>query len=340
MSMVFIRPCQLADSDAIVSLAKMAGPGMSNLPADGAVIQEKIKRSLTSFHEKIQQPGDEYYFFVLETLDTHEVIGCSAIVANVGIKHPFYNYKVSCEDLVSRALGIHNSIDLLYLANDYNDMSELCALFLHPFHRKNQYGRLLSLARLLFVAQYPKRFGEKLFAEMRGVFDSRGRSPFWEGLAHKFFPLDYETADQLSARGEKQFISDLMPRCPIYVPLLPKETQAVIGEVDPATKPALLFLQREGFRYERYIDIFDGGPVVEAPVELLRSISQSVNATVEKIIEPVVSGDRILISNCSLDFRACMTIVPSPLNKKIILDKNTAKLLQVKVGDEVRYVDF
>jgi len=340
MPAVFIRPCRIEDSDAILSLAKMAGPGMSNLPADPALLHKKIKKSIASFHKKITHPSDEYYFFILETTDTHEIIGCCAIVAAVGKDYPFYNYKVSREELVSISLGIHKSIDLLYLVHDYTDASELCALFLSPAHRKSKYGRLLSLCRFLFIAEYPNRFCEKLIAEMRGIFDEQGKSTFWEGLARHFFNIDYHVADHMSTLGNKQFISDLMPRCPIYVPLLPKETQAVIGQVHPAAKPALLFLQREGFRYQRYIDIFDGGPVVEAPVEFLRAVTQSVNATVDKIIDEIKSGVCILISNCSLDFRTCITLVPEILDRKIIIDKATADILQVKIGDKVRYIGF
>ena len=43
----------------------------------------------------------------------------------------------------------------------------------------------------------------------------------------------------LTGIGKKGFIADLMPKLPIYVNLLSKEAQAVIGEVHDNTRPAL-----------------------------------------------------------------------------------------------------
>ncbi len=49
-----------------------------------------------------------------------------------------------------------------------------------------------------------------------------------------------------------------MPKLPIYINLLSKEAQAVIGQVHDNTKPALKLLEREGFCCRDYVDIFDG----------------------------------------------------------------------------------
>ena len=40
-------------------------------------------------------------------------------------------------------------------------------------------------------------------AEMRGWQDENGRSPFWDHLGSKFFGLRFESADHLSAVGDK-----------------------------------------------------------------------------------------------------------------------------------------
>lgn len=50
-----------------------------------------------------------------------------------------------------------------------------------------------------------------------------------------------------------------MPKHPLYIDFLSPEAQAVIGKVHPQTAPARTVLEKEGFRYLNYIDIFDGG---------------------------------------------------------------------------------
>ena len=42
-------------------------------------------------------------------------------------------------------------------------------------------------SRYLFIAMHRKRFGDKILAELRGVIDERGGSPFWDGVAGRFF---------------------------------------------------------------------------------------------------------------------------------------------------------
>ena len=43
-------------------------------------------------------------------------------------------------------------------------------------------GRLLSKHRFLFMAEHPELFDSTVFAEMRGVSDGNGHSPFYEWL--------------------------------------------------------------------------------------------------------------------------------------------------------------
>src|SRR5258708_1536546 len=81
--------------------------------------------------------------------------------------------------------------------------------------------------------------------EMGGLVDGNGRSPFWECLGRVFFDTDFPNADYLSMVNKK-FIADLMPTHPIYIPLLPKEAQEAIGQVQEQTRPAVKLLGEEG----------------------------------------------------------------------------------------------
>ena len=68
------------------------------------------------------------------------------------------------------------------------------------------------------------------------MIDDKGRSAFWDAVGKHFFGIDLVKADYLSMVNKK-FIADLMPRFPLYVPLLPPAAQAVIGQVHPETRP-------------------------------------------------------------------------------------------------------
>ena len=107
------------------------------------------------------------------------------------------------------------------------------------------------------------------------MIDETGYSPFWESLGERFFSMEFSRADYLCGTGQKAFIAELMPKHPIYTHFLTPEAQAVIGEVHPQTAPARAVLEKEGFRYRNYVDIFDGGPTLECDIDRVRAIRKS-----------------------------------------------------------------
>ncbi len=145
----------------------------------------------------------------------------------------------------SPKLGVNNVVKLLTFGNNYTGNSEICTLFLREKYRQGLNGRLMSKCRFLMMAEHPERFSKTIFAEMRGVSDANGNSPFWQWLQEHFFSIDFTLADYLTGIGKKGFIADLMPKLPIYINLLSPEAQAVIGQVHDNTRPALKLLERE-----------------------------------------------------------------------------------------------
>lgn len=127
-----------------------------------------------------------------------------------------------------------------------------------------------------------------------------------------------------------------MPKYPIYVSLLSKEAQAVIGKVHEKTRPALALLQSEGFSNTGYVDIFDAGPTVEAKVEHIRTVRSSRRLQVQ--IGPVSAGQPYMVSNTKLqDFRATWLYLQLEEDSDIVtLPVEYAELLQVSNGDWVR----
>ena len=217
--------------------------------------------------------------------------------------------------------------------------SEMCSLFLRPDQRQGSNGRLLSLGRLLFVAEIPHLFGDKLIAELRGSADEQGCSPFWDSLGRHFFKMDFSHADHLSGLGSKSFIAELMPRQPLYTCLLTEQAQAVIGKPHPNTEPALKILTAEGFAHKGYIDIFDAGPVIEAPVSKIRTVRDS-QPLLLAIGTPDEQAAIYLIHN--RQFAECrITAAPARVAAgTLIVDAQTAKTLGLSAGSSVRAVSL
>ncbi|MBL6751447.1 MAG: arginine N-succinyltransferase [Nevskia sp.] len=333
--MNMIRPIRSADLDALVRMARTAGAGFTSLPPVPEFLRKKIELSERSFAAEVNEAGHQRYMFVLEDLASGEIGGCCAVEAACGLDEPFYNYHVGLTVHASRELDVYSRTPTLYLSNDYTGASVLVSLYLAPAFRGGGAGRLLSKCRFAFMAQFPQRFAPKVIAEMRGISDENGRSPFWEGLGRHFFSIDYERAEHIVGMGNKAFIAELMPKHPIYKVLLSPEAQAVMGRVHAQTAPALHLLEQEGFRYQGYIDIFDGGPTVEAPLAAIRSIRNSrlVTAAIG-----AAGGTPHLVANTGLaDFRCALANL-SPERASVAVDAALAQALGVAAGDPLRIV--
>ncbi|KTC97990.1 arginine N-succinyltransferase [Legionella erythra] len=334
--MMLFRSANAGDLDAIHTLAQLSGIGMTTLPKDKDLLQKRLQWSCDSFKRIIQHPHDEYYFFVLENPATGEVVGTSAIEASTGHELPFYSYKVSKRTRICHSLNIRSDYEVLSLVNDNQGKSEICTLFLQPEHRKNHNGLLLSRARFLFIAEHPERFAPTIIAEMRGISDDLGHSPFWDNVGRHFFHMPFPDADRLTISTNKQFIADLMPRNPIYIKLLSPAAQAAIGQPHQSTVPAMNILLREGFRYNSYVDIFDAGPTIEAPINQIRTVAVSRVMTIKNLSDEV-SSSPYLLANTQLDFRATISqMIFNNSNHTCTLSKSTAALLQVRQGDNIR----
>lgn len=334
--MVFIRPVSRSDIDQLVELAAMAGFGLTSLPKDRELLEKRIAQSELSFRLEPDRPGGELYIFVMEDQQTGTLAGTSCIVSKVGGFEPFYAFQIQTHVHESRQLGIRKEIPTLYLMALHSGPCEIGGLFLAPAYRKHGNGRLLSLFRFLFMADFPYRFEQTVIAEMRGVVDQDGRSPFWEALGRHFFDMDFPKADYLSVK-DKQFIADLMPTCPIYIPLLPKEAQEVIGKVHKDTEPALKMLQDEGFSFSGMVDIFEAGPVISARLFQIRIVKESLTAQIGEVVSDELGPPCYLVTNSRLDFRACSANVEMAPHGGIRIDASVADALQVQEGDRVRF---
>ena len=332
---MIVRPVTSADLPALFDLARSTGTGLTTLPANEQRLQHRVSWAEKAFRGEAER-ADADYLFVLED-DTGKVVGISAVAGAVGLREPWYNYRVGLTVSASQELGIHREIPTLFLANDLTGQSELCSLFLHADHRTGLNGRLLSKARFLFIAEFRELFGDKVIAEMRGMSDSEGRSPFWESLGRHFFKMEFSQADYLTGVGNKSFIAELMPKFPLYTCFLSEEARAVIGRVHPDTEPALAMLKAEGFSYQGYVDIFDAGPAIEAPTDKIRPIADS-QTLVLAIGTPGDDAEPFLIHNRKRE-ECRITAAPARVAAgSLVVDALTAKRLRLSAGASVRAV--
>jgi arginine N-succinyltransferase len=335
-----IRPVEKTDLDDIEKLAFSAGKGLTNLPKDRDMLRARIEKSVGSFSEDFMEPDGGFYMFAMVDLKANKVVGCCGIFAEIGNEFPSYNFKVSRELLESFDLGVKRENKFLQLVNDYQGLTEIGALFLDENYRKNKLGEFLSRARYLYMADNRERFHHKTIAEMRGVIDEKGHSPFWHALGKRFMDIKFDEADIKMSSNKKRFVAELMPRTPIPMLLLDPQAQAVIGKPHEKTAAAMHLLEKEGFEYNSYVDIFDGGPNLEVTTKFIRTIRKSRLATV-KNIKKKIKGDVFMLGNCKKYYTICLAAIEVlEGEEEVVICENTAEKLGLKAKDQIRFVKF
>lgn len=332
--MLVARPAGLEDLKALIGLAEKAGPGFTSLAVGTDVLEERLKKSVRSF--EVSQPisPDHIYLLMLENVKTGEVVGMSAVKAQIGIKDPFFNFRILKIGRKSNVTNRRYDMEVLMMVNEYNGATEVGSLYVVPGMRGTGAGSLISQARYMLMAADPIRFSDTVISELRGHVDDKGNSPFWEAIGRKFFHMDFTEADHFSAEQDSQFILDLMPRYPIYVELLPDTARKVMGKTHPAGVGAKKFLEAEGFRYSGMIDIFDGGPSMSAPLIDLRTIKDSRKLVPQNSKEQLKL--RALISNDRIGGFRCIFSKVDFDGEQMLMNENDMKVLMLKEDEPVR----
>lgn len=333
--MLIVRPARLDDLEAFIELARLAGPGFTSLAVSDEELEARLNKSVESFALETDKAGEQIYLLMLEDGDSGEVVGVSAVKSLVGMDKPFFNFKLLNIVQSSSVANRHFNMEVMLLVNEYSGTTEVGTLFVKPKMRGTGAGRLISQARYLLIAAAPNRFSETVISELRGCVDSNGYSPFWESLGRKFFKMDFNEADKITAGTDNQFITDLMPKYPIYKDILSEDAQEVIGKTHPDGVGAKRLLEAEGFRYDKFIDIFDAGPTMAAPRDQIRTVKDShivctyLCADTDYSYMALISNDRVA------DYRAVYTGVQFEA-QKVGLPENVMSALGVDAGDPVR----
>lgn len=329
-----IRAAHSDDLEPLYEMAKLTGGGFTNLPADRDALAAKLGRAADAFVRKGDQLGDDQFVLVLENVETGSVRGTCQIFTKVGQQWPFYSYRLTTLTQHSRELDRTVRAEMLSLVTDLEGSSEVGGLFLHPNERAGGLGLLLARSRYLFIAMHRKRFADRILAELRGIIDDRGGSPFWDGVAGRFFGMSFQEADYFNAINGNQFIADLMPKHPVYIAMLSDAARNVIGLPHPNGRAAMRMLENENFRAEGYVDIFDGGPSMIAQTDRVKTIAEAVHSQVSDT--DLESGEKTLVATGQLD-NFCCAYGKRLLHEdgSIALDGDCAATLGVTPGDTI-----
>ncbi len=336
-----IRAATAGDLQHLYEMAKRTGGGFTNLPPDRKALGTKLERSAAAFARTEDEVGDDLFVFVLENSETGEVRGTCQIFSAVGLKWPFYSYRIGALTQHSEELGRTFRADILNLSTDLEGASEVGGLFLHPGERAGGLGLLIARSRYLFMRAHRPRFADRTLAELRGVIDEAGGSPFWDGVAGRFFGMNFQDADEFNAKFGNQFIADLMPKHPVYIAMLSDHARSVIGVPHPSGRAAMRMLEEEGFAWENYIDIFDGGPTMTVRTDQIRSIREARDAQIVAISDNLGEhqrGEKRLLATGTLAAFRTAYGWTEPKGDGIAIDTACARALGVEQGQTVTHV--
>jgi arginine N-succinyltransferase len=334
------RAARPDDLDVLERFAAASADGITTLPEDRDALAARLARAAHSFATDDAATGEEIYMFVVEDLATGRVVGTSGIAAAAGHADRFYSFRNEVVGHSSPALGATNRVHALRLCHDLTGVTLLTSFYVDPEYADGLAPQLLSRARLLFIAQFADRFAERIAAESPGLADDAGRCPFWDAVGRKFFDMDYPAIERIAIGRSRSFIAALMPSSPVYVSLLPEEAQWAIGQLHPVGELPFSILVDEGFDPDTYVDIFDGGPIVQARAAVLKTLQRSRIAPAEiddassRRVAGAPPAPRLVATTRRHDFRAILVDGPGAGPQ---LAPDAIDALGVSAGEPVRW---
>jgi len=341
--MYVVRPVESADVDALEALLAASTPGVHTLPRTREKIAALAERSQASFAAHVDIPSEETYLFVLENVETRELAGTAAIHASAGSNGTYFAFRNDVIQQVSRDLNISHSVHALTLCSELTAYSQLSGFTIRHRDSAGLEAALLARARLLYAVLAPHRFGDRFFVPLAGVTDDAGQSPFWDALGRKFFKMDFLDAERvIGGARNRTLIVELMPHYPVYVPLLPGPAQAAMGQIHPDGQLSFDLLTAEGFEADEYIDIFDGGPILQAHKNALRSFSGAMVRRVATQDYPPAAPEAMVnyaVAGSERNFRAIVVpCAPAESGDALCLPAWAQQALRVAPGENVTCV--
>lgn len=338
--MLIVRPSTLADLPQIERMARSDGPVLHSLPPDAERLKQRVADSMHALASDVDCPGEESYLFVLEDTATGQLHGTAGIMAVAGFSEPFYAFRNEVLVHASRELKVNHRVHALVTSHELTGRTRLTGFYFDEatLGRGFILPQLLSRARMMFIAGNRKRFNNEIFSVMPGVIDEHGHSPFWDGVGYKFFRRDFAEMELLSGGRSRTFIAEMMQVDPLYVPLLPESVQRVMGEPHVSARINYRCHLAEGLEPDKFVDLFDAGPVLTGQLDMCRSVRGSRLHAVRKgeshgyTVPHLVSNTRVA------DFRCVVAELPVQGGDELPLTAEVMDALGVSAGDTVRCV--
>lgn len=185
--MLVIRPIATSDYPALHDCAIESGHGFTSLPVNQELLTNRIEHSEYSFAKpSVTQPWDEGYLMVGVDSVTGEVAGTTGIEAAVGWDRPFILIILVRLSMPHISLGSTMSLNYSPLVTTTPDAQRFAAYFARALSPRFEWP-LNVKESFLMMAEHPERFSKTIFAEMRGVSDADGNSPFGSGCKSTSF---------------------------------------------------------------------------------------------------------------------------------------------------------
>jgi len=262
------------------------------------------------------------------------VLAEARLAAAIGLAVPRFWFHVGCTVHASTSLGLFQRQRTLLLGNDHTGASELA---LQGAAGEAAALQLALHGALLLLAQQRARFAPRLLAELPGVRDAAGRSPFWDGLVRHFHAG--EPADAARRGGEhwRAGVAALLPRQPVYTAFLGAEVQAAIAQVPPEALALRELLEHAGLRYGHHVCIDDGGPVLEAETDTVPAVAGSRQWLLAAPDEAAAQGTPHWLL-AGADGQAARALrAPAVVHAdRLVLTPASARLLRLAAGERVR----
>ncbi|HXX66349.1 MAG TPA: arginine N-succinyltransferase [Polyangiaceae bacterium] len=338
-----IRGAVPTDEDQLLEVARHLNT--VNLPADRGEIRALLDHAQKSFTGVVKDPRRREFVFVVVDLVKARIVGTSMIVAQLGRRDAPYIYvDVFEEERYSATLDKHFRHVVLKIGYSYNGPTEIGGLIVLPEYRgkPERLGQLISCVRFLYVKMHRDVFRDELLAELLPPLEPDGTSHLWNAVGLKFTEMTYAEADRLSKKN-KEFIKGLFPEGAIYVSLLPKDAQDVIGKVGAQTKGVEAMLRRIGFRYAWRVDPFDGGPHFTAPTDDVTLVQRSRKERVTRLLDPAEAGKNrvvVAVESSEAPFFRAVPAKGRPEGAGMAIGQDAAAHLGIHEGDDVWMLPF
>jgi arginine N-succinyltransferase len=205
-------------------------------------------------------------------------LACLRLRHAIGLDLPRHWYHAGWVVHAAPELGLFQRLQTLQLGNDLTGASELADTVWQPGLDAAAQAAVLApllqgALRLLRGSAPLPGAVPLLIAELPGLRDADGQSPFWQGLARPFFDGDPAQAAQQLGPAWRSHVATLMPRQPVHAAFLPAAARAAIGQAHPAQAVLAGLLRAAGLRPSSHVAIDDGGPVLAAPLDALVTVA-------------------------------------------------------------------